>query len=284
MTPLPPWLKRRFRAPDELATMTKLLRSLHLHTVCESAHCPNIGECFRRGTATFLILGNICTRNCGFCAVTTGVPEQPDREEPKNVAGAARQLKLQHVVVTSVTRDDLADGGAGHFSATVAAVRYSLPESTVEILTPDFQGNRKAIDLVVKSRPDIFNHNLETVSTLYPRVRPQASYQRSLDLLKQVKDAAPKIITKSGFMLGLGENEEQTIALLHDIRQAGCDIVTIGQYLAPSVRHLPVVEYLPPERFAWYRAQALSLGFRGVASDPLVRSSYLADLFVNKEP
>lgn len=280
MCALPSWIKRRFPPQEEWESVQRLLRTLALHTVCESARCPNIGECFRRGTATFLILGNVCTRSCRFCAVAKGTPGPLDPEEPERVAEAAQRLNLKHVVVTSVTRDDLPDGGAGHFAATIGAIRRVLPQATVEVLVPDFQGKEEALDTVLAARPDVLNHNVETVPRLYPSVRPQAHYERSLWLLKRAKEKAPGILTKSGLMVGLGETREEVEGVLRDLRGVQCDIVTIGQYLRPSVHHLPVAAYVPPEEFAYYREYALRLGFLGVASGPFVRSSYRAEEFV----
>lgn len=280
MCALPSWIKRRFPPQEEWEDVQKLLRTLALHTVCESARCPNIGECFRRGTATFLILGNVCTRSCRFCAVEKGVPKPLDPEEPERVAEAAKRLNLKHVVVTSVTRDDLPDGGAHHFAATIAALRRVLPQATVEVLVPDFQGKEEALDVVLAARPHVLNHNVETVPRLYPFVRPQADYVRSLWLLGRVKDKAPDVLTKSGLMVGLGETRAEVEGVLHDLRDVRCDIVTIGQYLRPSMRHLPVAAYLPPEEFEYYREYGLRLGFLGVASGPFVRSSYRAEEFV----
>ncbi|MGQ9622472.1 MAG: lipoyl synthase [Candidatus Caldatribacteriaceae bacterium] len=280
MGELPSWIRRRFPPQEEWEEVQRLLQKLSLHTVCESARCPNIGECFSRGTATFLILGDICTRSCRFCAVQKGRPLPPDPEEPKRVAEAAKQLNLKHVVVTSVTRDDLPDGGAEHFARTVKALREFLPEATVELLVPDFLGDRKALEVVLSARPDVLNHNVETVPRLYPLVRPQADYFRSLELLRKAKERFPSLLTKSGFMVGLGETREEVEEVLGDIKNSGCDIVTIGQYLRPSMRHLPVSEYVLPEVFEHYRRYALRLGFLGVASDPFVRSSYHAEAFI----
>ncbi|MEN3203486.1 MAG: lipoyl synthase [Atribacterota bacterium] len=280
MSTLPPWIKRRFPPQEEWERVQKLLRTLTLHTVCESARCPNLGECFRRGTATFLILGNTCTRSCRFCAVGKGMPLPPDPGEPERVAEAAKRLHLRHVVVTSVTRDDLPDGGAEHFAATISAIRKALPQATVEVLIPDFQGSEKALETVLAAYPDVLNHNVETVPRLYPLVRPQADYARSLWLLEKAKEKAPGILTKSGLMVGLGETKAEVEEVLRDLRKAKCDIVTIGQYLRPSVHHLPVASYILPEEFEYYREYALRLGFSGVASGPFVRSSYRAEEFV----
>ncbi len=278
---VPSWIRRRLPPAEELEKMDTLLRSLNLHTVCESAHCPNIGDCFRRGTATFMILGDVCTRNCHFCAVAHGDLALPDPGEAGRIARAAELLQLRHVVITSVTRDDLPDGGAGHFSSVVTAVREALPDSTIEVLTPDFQGDTHALSVIASSEPDVFNHNMETVERLYPVVRPEASYRRSLEVLSRMRSLLPGRLLKSGFMVGLGELEEEVDTLLHDLRHAGCDILTIGQYLRPSGKHLPVYEYVEPERFEAYRRLALKIGFSGVASSPFVRSSYLADSFLD---
>jgi len=282
LSSLPPWIKKRVSLEEGEETQ-KLLQSLSLHTVCESARCPNRGECFARKVATFLIMGDVCTRRCRFCAVEKGIPQPLDPEEPRRVGEASRQLGLKHVVVTSVTRDDLPDGGASHFVATIREIRKALPFSTVEVLTPDFQGREEDLRVVAKEEPEVFNHNVETVPRLYPLVRPLASYERSLTLLERVKEISPSVITKSGLMVGLGEKKEEVIEVLKDLKRVGCDVVTIGQYLRPSSRHLEVKEYVPPQVFAWYEDVAYSLGFRGVASGPLVRSSYLAEKFVGEE-
>lgn len=280
MNSLPSWIRKRVSLEEGEETQN-LLQSLSLHTVCESAHCPNRGECFRRKVATFLIMGNICTRRCRFCAIDKGTPQPLDPEEPKRVAEASQVLGLRHVVVTSVTRDDLPDGGASHFAATIREIRRVLPFSTVEVLTPDFQGREESWQVVVKENPEVFNHNVETIPRLYSMVRPLASYDRSLTLLKRVKEIAPSIIIKSGLMVGLGEKREEVVEVLKDLREVGCDVVTIGQYLRPSPRYLEVREYVSPQVFAWYEDVARSLGFRGVASGPFVRSSYLAEKFVS---
>jgi len=284
MSELPFWIKRRFSPTAQGGEVEKMLRSLHLHTVCERARCPNLNECFGRGTATFLILGSVCTRNCRFCAIEKGVPLPLDLEEPKRVAQAAKTLSLRHVVITSVTRDDLPDGGAPHFRHTVRAVREALPTATVEILTPDFQGDREALRILSEDPPCIFNHNVETVPRLYREVRPLASYERSLSVLALFKSLCPQVLTKSGLMVGLGEREEEVLQVLRDLREVGCDIITIGQYLRPSGKHLAVKEYIHPSQFASYEEQAYALGFRGVASGPFVRSSYLAERFVDVRP
>jgi len=250
------------------------MRSLSLNTVCESAHCPNRGQCFKSGTATFMILGNVCTRNCRFCAVEKGTPCAPDPGEPRRVAEAAKRLGLKHAVVTSVTRDDLPDGGAEQFVKTIAEIKRLLPGTTVEVLIPDFRGNAGSVDMVIAASPDIINHNLETVRQLYKEVRPGADYERSLWLLERVKKSG--ILTKTGIMVGLGETKEQVLSLFRDIASFGCDIVTVGQYLAPSRDHLPVKEYVTPEKFEEYAKAALKEGIRYAASAPLVRSSYNA--------
>jgi lipoic acid synthetase len=275
---LPEWARRPARFHNSLHELKVELRRRDLHTVCESARCPNIHECFHRGTATFMILGDVCTRSCGFCAVPRGRPLALDPEEPRQVAAMAARLKLRHVVITSVNRDELPDGGARHFARTVAEVRRARPQARVEVLTPDFCGDHTAVAEVLDSGPQIFNHNMETVARLYARVRPQARYERSLEVLAFAKRHAPGALTKSGFMVGLGETPEEVEHLLQDLRSAAVDIVTIGQYLQPTRRHLPVEQYLPPKRFEAYRTAGLQMGFRAVFSGPLVRSSYMADL------
>jgi lipoic acid synthetase len=273
MGPKPEWLKKKIDLKS-LTEMQALMRSLSLHTVCESADCPNRGECFKAGTATFMILGDMCTRNCLFCAVGKGRPLPPDPGEPERVADAAKKLGLRHVVVTSVTRDDLSDGGAFHFAATVRALRSRLPESTVEVLIPDFNGSGEALNIVIDAKPDIINHNLETVPSLYKTVRPQAVYGRSLELLKRVKKSG--ILAKTGIMVGLGETKEEVLSLIGDIAAVGCDMLTIGQYLQPSKGHLTVAEYIRPEQFGEYKRAAFEMGIRHTASAPFVRSSYNA--------
>ena len=269
----PEWLKRTIDPVAE-ARMTALLRSLELHTVCEGANCPNRSECFKSRTATFMILGGVCTRGCRYCAVAKGKPEPLDADEPERLAEATERLGLKHVVVTSVTRDDLPDGGAAHFAQTIQALRHRLPGSTIEVLIPDFQGSESALQSVFDARPDIVNHNVETVSALYPVVRPQADYARSLELLVRVKQAG--FFSKTGFMVGLGETPDQVDALLDDLVGVGCDMLTIGQYLQPSKSHLPVAEFVTPQQFDVYKAIALEKGIRYVASGPFVRSSYHA--------
>ncbi|MEJ2696323.1 MAG: lipoyl synthase [Candidatus Sulfobium sp.] len=271
MKRLPDWIRTRSLADTH--DMKRLLRRHRVATVCEEARCPNRSECFSRPTATFMVLGARCTRNCGFCAVTSGLPEPPDTDEPENVAVAAAEMRLKYVVITSVTRDDLRDGGAGHFAATIREVRGRLPLSRIEVLTPDFRGDMEALKTVIEARPDVFNHNVETVERLYGTVRPQADYRRSLGVLRRAKGISSDVFIKSGFMLGLGERSEEVVGLLGELRQSGCDFITIGQYLRPSRNNLPVVEYIRPEIFEELRLKALGMGFRYVASGPLVRSS-----------
>jgi len=272
----PKWLRRR--APDSaaLTKMKELLDGLQLHTVCESAHCPNQGECFGRGVATFMILGDVCTRNCAFCAVTHGKPAPLDANEPQRVAEAAKRLGLQHVVVTSVTRDDLPNGGAEHFARTIYNLRKILPDATVEVLVPDFGGSVEAIEVVVRAKPTVFNHNLETVPRLYPSVRPQADYHISLQILNRAKEIDSTVITKSGLMLGLGECSDEVLETMRDLRQVNCDVLTLGQYLRPSPTHFPVVRFIDPNEFDYLRIKGLDMGFQSVVSGPLVRSSYRA--------
>lgn len=272
----PAWLKRRLPAGPVYGKVCQSLGDQKLHTVCQEAKCPNQWECFSRHTATFLILGSRCTRNCRFCAVTHGPPDPPDPEEPDRVARVAREMGLVYVVVTSVTRDDLADGGAGHFAATIAAVRHRIPAARVEVLIPDLQGRRTAVGTVVAAGPDVLNHNLETIPDLYPTVRPEADYGRSLALLQTARDMAPHLTTKSGLMLGLGESRDAVRRALADLRAVDCNMVTLGQYLQPTPDHLPVQRYIPPEEFDRWREEALAMGFAQVASGPLVRSSYQA--------
>lgn len=276
---LPPWMKKTVPDIVQLGKMKTLLDSHRLRTVCESAHCPNLCECFSRGTATLMIMGEICSRNCHFCAVDSGVPEPLDKSEPQNVADFVYSLKLKHVVITSVTRDDLPDGGASHFASTVKLVRAAAPSTTVEVLLPDFQGDLGAISLVVASKPHIINHNLETLSRLYSKVRPQADYRRSLALLNEVKKLSSSIFTKSGIMVGLGEKKEEVYALMEDLLAVNCDIMTIGQYLRPSGEHLAVEEYITPKLFEDYAKVGKQKGFKFIASAPLVRSSYKAGEF-----
>ncbi len=275
---IPEWLRLRLPTSDTFGKTRLLLQDLRLHTVCESAKCPNHWECWSQGTATFMIAGDRCTRACGFCAVSTAKPLALETDEPQRVAEATRRLGLKHVVITAVARDDLADGGADHFRRTIEAVRQLNPGIVVEVLTPDFLDRDDAIEIVLAAAPEIFNHNLETVRRLTPEVRHRATYDRSLSVLGKVKArAGDRLLTKSGMMLGLGENQEEVVAAMRDLRGVGCDLLTLGQYLQPSLKHLPVVEFVPPARFAWYAEQAEALGFVHVASGPMVRSSYHAE-------
>jgi lipoic acid synthetase len=282
---LPDWLRFQLPTSSTFSRTRGLLDELKLHTVCESAKCPNHWECWSKGTATFMIAGDRCTRACGFCAVTTAKPLALETDEPQRVAEATRRMKLRHVVITAVARDDLPDGGADHFRRTIEAVRLLNPGIIIEVLVPDFLGNDKAIGVVLAADPQIFNHNLETVRRLTPSVRHRATYDRSLAVLAWVKEKrGDSLHTKSGLMLGLGETEGELQTALRDLRSAGCDILTLGQYLQPTLKHLPVVEYVSPERFARYREVALELGFLHVASGPMVRSSYHADEFSPPSP
>ncbi len=276
---LPAWLRKSQTHFVAVHEIKRDLRRLQLHTVCESARCPNIHECFQRGTATFMILGGSCTRTCRFCAVpkARGPLPPPDPGEPMRVAEMATRLGLAHVVVTSVNRDDLPDGGAAHFAAVIRALRAALPKARVEVLTPDFCGDLAAVACVLDAGPDVFNHNVETVVRLYRRVRPQADYRRSLEVLAFARRYRFQGLVKSGFMVGLGEQPEEVHELLRDLRRAGVEVVTIGQYLQPTLRNLPVAAYVPPEQFDAYREYGLSLGFRMVFSGPFVRSSYMAE-------
>jgi lipoic acid synthetase len=280
----PPWLKKRIPPLQNLQKVKSILDETGLHTVCEEARCPNLGECFAHGTATFLILGNICTRNCGFCAVDHGLPVLSDETEPQRVAKAVEMMGLQYVVITSVTRDDLPDGGASHFAKTIQAIRSMGQSIKIEVLIPDFKGDPSSLKMVLEKAPDVLNHNIETVSRLYPAVRPQADYERSIELLKRAKTIAPDILTKSGFMLGLGERREEILELLQDLRNAKCDFLTIGQYLQPRQDRLPVVRFIPPEEFEEYRTIGEEMGFKAVASGPFVRSSYHAFEMFNAVP
>ena len=272
----PDWLRIDLNKGRSLNYVKEILSRFSLNTVCEEANCPNRMECFSKKTATFMILGSQCTRNCRFCNVTHGTPQPVDPEEPDKVAKAAAELELKHVVVTSVTRDDLPDGGARHFSRVIKAIKSLSSDTVVEVLIPDFRGSFAALETVVKAKPEVLNHNIETVPRLYPEVRPAAIYERSLELLSRVKSIDGSMLTKSGIMVGLGEKEEEGFRVFNDLRSAGCDFLTIGQYLAPSAGHYPVAEYISPEIFKMYKEKALSLGFSFVASAPLVRSSYNA--------
>jgi lipoic acid synthetase len=282
--PKPPWLKRRLPSGPQFEQTRALLHSGNLHTVCQEANCPNIFECFSRHTATFLILGDRCTRNCSFCAVQHGPIGPPDAAEPRRLAAAAARMKLAYVVVTSVTRDDLPDGGAAIFAETITRLRKQIPGVRIEVLIPDFQGNPDALQTVLKAAPDVLNHNIETVARLYGLVRPQADYGQSLQLLERVRCFAPHIPTKSGLMLGLGENDDEIRRTLLDLRAVQCRILTLGQYLRPSRQHHAVSRYVPPEEFERWRAEASAMGFEQVASGPFVRSSYNADAIFRELP
>ena len=277
----PDWIKVRLPHGDGFATTRRIVKDLRLHTVCEEARCPNVAECWGQRTATFMLLGDICTRNCGYCAVQHGRPAEVDRFEPARVADAAVRLGLRHVVVTSVDRDDLPDGGAGHFAATAAAIKRRMPGCTVEVLTPDFRGDPDALATVVDAPIDIFNHNTETVPRLYRRARPGGKYDRVLGLFRMAKRRRPELTTKSGLMLGLGEARDELMAVFANLAAVGCEVLTLGQYLQPTDAHLPVERYLPPDEFAALRSTALRFGFRYVESGPLVRSSYRAWEHVN---
>jgi len=276
---LPEWI--RTKHAGGLHKTKRVLRAYGLSTVCEEARCPNAGECFSKPTATFMILGSKCTRNCGFCSVESSAPEPVDPEEPARISLAAREMGLRYVVITSVTRDDLHDGGAGHFAETVCSVKRYLPEAKVEVLTPDFQGDPDRLNTVLNSGPDVYNHNIETVPGLYPVVRPLADYRRSLSVLENAKKRASGIYIKSGLILGFGEKIAEVMNVLRDLRNAGCDIITIGQYLRPSKLNLPVVEYISPDVFERLRLSALAMGFKHAASAPLVRSSMNAEEMYN---
>lgn len=281
--PKPVWLRRRLPAGPVLERVKDVIKGARLHTVCEEAKCPNLWECFSHRTATFLILGNICTRNCRFCAVPHGAPGPADPAEPGRVAEAAGEMDLRHVVVTSVTRDDLPDGGAGLFSETITAVRKRVAGVSIEVLIPDFQGSERDLLTVLSAAPDVLNHNLETVERLYSTVRPEGDYTRSLELLARARLRAPALPLKSGIMLGLGEKPREVPAALRHLLDAGCSILTIGQYLQPSSERLAVERFLPPDEFGSWREEALAMGFEQVASGPFVRSSYnAAELYRNK--
>ncbi len=273
----PRWLVRRMPRPGKTDEMSGLLSDLSLHTVCEEAHCPNQGECFGRGTATFLLLGPNCTRNCTFCAVEKGGVLPPEITEPERIAEAISRMELTFCVLTMVTRDDLSDGGAGHIVDTIAAIRRKCPETGIEALISDLQGNPEALTNILNARPEVLNHNIETVPRLYPSVRPMADYRRSLQLLGKANAFDPRPVTKSGLMLGLGETRDEILNTMGDLRDVGCDSITLGQYLAPSMQHHPVIRYVPPEEFDDLRRRALSLGFTGVASGPYIRSSFNAE-------
>lgn len=272
----PRWLRRQLPTGSTFEKVKGMIKGDDLHTVCQEAKCPNMWECFSDKTATFLIMGSRCTRNCRFCSVQPGPTAPPDPGEPARVADVARRMGLKYVVVTSVTRDDIPDGGASLFAETIAEIRRKMPGACVEVLIPDFQGSRQALHKVLQARPDVLNHNIETVARLYPRVRPQASYERSLELIQRAHEYDPELPTKSGLMLGLGEKKAEVEKALEDLLSAGCRILTLGQYLQPSKNHLPVERFIPPEEFDAWRRKALELGFAEVASGPFVRSSYHA--------
>ena len=273
----PPWLKKRLVMDGALTDTRRILSENGVHTVCESGICPNQNECFSNGHATFLLLGDICTRSCAFCSVKKGSPSPVDRDEPHRIADAVKKLGLRYVVLTSVTRDDLEDGGAGHFADVIREIRRYSAGMRVEVLTPDFMGDRRAIEIVTGARPEVFGHNIETVENLYAAARAGADYSRSLELLRYVKKIDSSQLTKSSIMLGLGEREAEVVIALEDLREAGCDIVTIGQYLSPRPGNLPVAGYVTPEEFERYKTAALGMGFKYVSSGPFVRSSYLAE-------
>ena len=275
--PKPEWLKVRFPAGPNYERLRELMRSKELHTVCEEARCPNIGDCWSRGTATFMILGDTCTRSCGFCAVKTGRPSTYDTGEPRRVALAVHNMGLRHAVVTSVNRDELPDGGAENFAETIKWIRRLSPETTIEVLIPDFKGDREALAVVMAARPEILNHNTETVPRLYRTVRPQGEYPRSLELLRTAREIDPGATTKSGLMVGLGETFEELLEVFRDLAAQGVDILTVGQYLRPTADHLPIDRYWHPDEFAALKAEALTMGFRHVEAGPLVRSSYHAE-------
>lgn len=275
----PEWIKVRLPSSPVFWSVKSLISDLRLHTVCEEAQCPNRWECWSSGTATFMIAGERCTRACGFCAIATAKPQALEEDEPQRVADAVRRMKLRHVVITAVARDDVADGGALHFARTIEAVRAASPGIVIEVLTPDFNGKEPSLQTVAAARPDIFNHNVETVERLTPLVRSRAKYRLSLQVLRRMKEIAPEIVTKSGIMVGLGETETEVYRTMDDLREHGVEVLTVGQYLRPTPAHLPVVEYIHPDRFAEYKHAAYGKGFRHVSSGPLVRSSYHAGDF-----
>ena len=272
----PPWLRVRLSADPSVGETRALMRRLSLHTVCEEAACPNIGECWSQRHATVMVLGSVCTRACAFCNVATGKPDAVDADEPAHLAAAVGELRLRHVVVTSVDRDDLADGGAAHFASCIEAIRAAAPDTTIEVLTPDFRRKEGAVEVVAAARPDVYNHNLETVPRLYRDVRPGASYRASLDVLARAKRADAAVFTKSGIMVGLGEEPDEVLALMDDLRAVDCDFLTIGQYLQPTPRHAPIARYVEPAEFDRYADAAREKGFLLVAASPLTRSSYPA--------
>lgn len=271
----PPWLKKKYVGEESSSALSALLRSSSLSTVCQSARCPNLGECFKKGRATFLILGNICVRSCRFCGIKKGSPLPVDKKEPKKIAELVVKIKLDHVIITSVTRDDLDYGGAKQFADCVYEIRKHNSLIKIEILTPDFKGSSRALKLALKTKPDVFAHNIETVPRLYKKLRPEANYNRSLDVLKKVSDIYPDITTKSGIMVGLGENEGELYSVMADLRNVGCSVLTIGQYLRPSKKEIGITKFIQPSLFEKYKKEAMNLGFKQVASGPFVRSSYV---------
>lgn len=275
----PEWIRVKMQGGIQQNKVNSLMSNLSLNTVCDEANCPNRMECYTRGTATFMILGKNCTRNCTFCNVTREKPDKVDPKEPENVAKAISKLGLKHAVITSVTRDDLEDQGANQFARVVEEIRKATPKVTIELLIPDMQGDKDLIDIIIDSEPNILNHNIETVPELYDKVRPMANFERSIELLDYVKKTRPDMRTKSGIMLGLGETEEQVLEVFKRLREVDCDMLTLGQYLQPTAKHIPVVEYITPDQFNEYKEIALSMGFKRVASAPLVRSSYYAEDF-----
>jgi lipoyl synthase len=272
----PPWLKVKAPGGPNYVKIKQLMRDLDLHTVCEEAHCPNIGECWEHRAATFMVLGDVCTRNCAYCAVAHGTPAPYDEAEPGRLAEAVAQMDLRHVVITSVDRDDLPNGGSEIFAACVSEIRRRVPDTSIELLIPDFKGSEQALRIVVESRPDILNHNLETVERLYRIARPGGRYSRALELLRRARELAPDLMTKSGIICGLGEEWDELLGAMRDLRSQDVDILTLGQYLRPSTSHLPVARFYPPEEFAELKAYGISLGYRHVEAGPLVRSSYHA--------
>lgn len=280
--PRPDWLRVRAPMGPNYRNLVQLVEDLRLHTVCQSARCPNIGDCWERRSATFMILGDICTRACGFCAIKTGRPLKLDREEPERVAEAISLLGLRFAVITSVNRDELDDGGAEIFAETIRAVRRRSPETGIEVLIPDFEGNWDALAAVMEARPDILNHNVESIERLYKIVRPQAKYWRSMELLRRAKEMDPTVVTKSGMMLGVGEDLDETRVAMQHLRDVDCDVLTLGQYLRPSIKHIPLIRYVTPDEFNQLKVDGLAMGFKHVESGPLVRSSYHADEQVPK--
>lgn len=277
----PEWLRVKYDS-ESTKEVESMMKALDLNTVCKEANCPNLCECYKKRTATFMIMGSQCTRNCRFCNVVHGAPSELDSNEPMNVAKAVKELGLSHAVITSVTRDDLEDGGAKHFADTIKAVKKINPETTVEVLIPDLKGIENSLDIVINANPHVINHNVETVESLYDKVRPEAIYERSIKVLKYIKEKAPHILSKTGIMVGLGETDEQVYKVMDDVLAVGCDIFTIGQYLRPSKQHIEIEEYVTPEKFEEYRLEGINKGFKYIASSPLVRSSYKAEEAINR--